>query len=230
MRVTRGPISEDDGDRTEETAGRIVVDETQRRRSRFRTRTADGEEVGVVVDGARVLSAGDVLETDDGERFVVELESLEALVVEFGTVEGETDNENEEADEHEYDPAAMVVAGHAVGNRHWDLVAHEGRVYVPTDGDTAGRRAFLEPYLPSSARITVESVEPSLFDEHEPNGGRGHSHGGDHAHSNGESDHDHGHGHSHADHDHRHTHTQPSTETTMTRKQLRRTAQEKSDE
>lgn len=208
MRVARGPV-EVEAEGNENATGRIVVDETQRRRSRFRTRTDDGDEVGVVVDGAGVLSAGDVLETDEGERFVVELESIEALVVGF---------------ENGYDPAELVVTGHAVGNRHWDLVAYEGRVYVPTDGDAAGRRAFLEPYLPPNAQITVASVEPSLFDEREPRDGERHAH----THGDADHEHSHGHGHSHTDHDQ--THTQSSTETTMTRDQLRRTAQEANDE
>jgi urease accessory protein len=203
MRVAHGPVeAEGTAD-----AGRIVVDETQRRRSRFRTRTDDGETVGVVVDGAGVLSAGDVLETEDGERLVVELEATEALVVEF-------DGAN--------DPAAMVVAGHAVGNRHWDLVAHEGRVYVPTDGDREGRTAFLEPYLPQDANVRVESVDPSLFDERrtahghgdgdgDGDGGHGHGHGHEHEHS-------HGHEHEHGEHGHDHT----NEAATLTRDRLRR--------
>ncbi|AUV80272.1 urease accessory protein UreE [Salinigranum rubrum] len=221
MRVVRGPVerADDDGER----AGEIVVDETQRRRSRFRTRTAGGEEVGVVVDGARVLSAGDVLRTEDGERFVVELEAVEALVVEF---------------DGDADPAAMVVAGHAVGNRHWDLVAHEGRVYVPSGGNAGERLAFVEPYLPPNAEVRTESVEPSLFDEsqtghgdeeggHSPEHGHGHAHSHDHEHEHGDDDghqknHDHGRAH---EHDHVHVDA-----TTMTRDRLRRTAREATDE
>ncbi|MFC7197205.1 hypothetical protein ACFQL4_25460 [Halosimplex aquaticum] len=45
----------------------VAVDETERRRSRFRTTAADGTELGVVV--ARELRDGDVLST--GERLVV---------------------------------------------------------------------------------------------------------------------------------------------------------------
>jgi urease accessory protein len=200
MRVVHGPVEADEAEGAAD-AGRIVVDETQRRRSRFRTRTDDGEAVGVVVDGAGVLSAGDVLETEDGERFVVELEATEALVVEF-------DGAN--------DPAAMVVAGHAVGNRHWDLVAHEGRVYVPTDGDSEGRIAFLEPYLPWDASVRVESVDPSLFDE------RRTAHG--HGHADGDGGRDHGHSHDHGDGDggHSHGHHHTSEATTLTRDRLRR--------
>jgi urease accessory protein len=199
MRVAHGPV---EAEGTADT-GRIVVDETQRRRSRFRTRTDDGEAVGVVVDGAGVLSAGDVLETEDGERFVVELEATEALVVEF-------DGAN--------DPAAMVVAGHAVGNRHWDLVAHEGRVYVPTDGDPEGRAAFLEPYLPRDASVRVESVDPSLFDERRT----AHGHGHGHEHEGHEHDHSHEHGDGGYEHDHSHEHGHTNEAATLTRDRLRR--------
>jgi urease accessory protein len=210
MRVVRGPV-EGAGDGT----GKIVVDETQRRRSRFRTRTADGEEVGVVVDGARVLSAGDVLQTENGERFVVELEAVEALVVEF---------------DGEADPAAMVVAGHTVGNRHWDLVAREGRVYVPSGGSAEERIAFLGPHLPPTASVRTESVDPSLFDESQTGHGSGeggHSHEHGHAHSH-EHDEDDGH---QRDHDHSHAHDPNHVDaTTLTRDRLRRKTQEATDE
>jgi urease accessory protein len=183
MLVARGPVeleADGDGDADSAVDSGVVVDDTQRRRSRFRTRTTAGEEVGVVVEDAPVLAPGDLLRTDDGRLLVVELERTEALVVDLPA--GST-------------PAAMVAAGHAIGNRHWDLVVRDGRVYVPTAGEADHRRAFLESWLPVDAEIRVESVEPTTFDD---------SHHNDHSHGHGHDGHPHEHGHGHDGHPHEH--------------------------
>jgi urease accessory protein len=198
MLVARGPVDVDvdtdtDTDTGDEPDDSVVVDATQRRRSRFRTRTSAGEEVGVVVEAARVLSAGDRLRTDDGRLLVVELESVEVLVADLPSAAN---------------PAELVVAGHAVGNRHWDLATRDGRVYVPAGdhGDDGERRAFLRSWLPAGTEIQVEQVEPGLFDDSFGNA----------------DDHDHGHDHDH-DHDHGH-------ETDVTLDDVRRAAREREEE
>jgi urease accessory protein len=84
----------------------------------------------------------------------------------------------------------MVVAGHAVGNRHWDLAIREGRLYVPTDGEAEYREDFLRSVLPEGAEIRVERVEPTVFDD-----------SSDGAHGQHDHDHDHSHEHAHS-HDH----------------------------
>ncbi|PSQ42942.1 urease accessory protein UreE, partial [Halobacteriales archaeon SW_7_68_16] len=58
----------------------VTVDDTERRRSRFRTTADDGTDLGVVV--ARELRDGDVLDAD-GRPVVVSLASVEAMVVDF---------------------------------------------------------------------------------------------------------------------------------------------------
>jgi urease accessory protein len=204
MLVARGPVGTDDvdseGDRAEENVdGSVVVDDTQRRRSRFRTRTSTGEEVGVVVEDARVLSPGDLLETDDGRLLVVELESTEALVVDLAFD----------------DPAELVALGHAIGNKHWDLARVDGRVYVPTGGEPDHRREFLRSWLPEEAEIRIEGVEPTVFDDsHHNDHGHGHIHEHDHTH---ESDHDHTHADGHgSEHEHTHAgHTHDGTDLTL---------------
>jgi urease accessory protein len=202
MLVARGPVeleADGDGDADSAVDGGVVVDDTQRRRSRFRTRTTTGEEVGVVVEDAPVLAAGDLLRTDDGRFLVVELERTEALVVDLPA--GPT-------------PAAMVAAGHAIGNRHWDLVVRDGRVYVPAAGEADHRRAFLRSWLPADAEIRVEPVEPTTFDDSHHND---HSHGRGHGHGDGHDghSHDHGHGHSHDGREHSHDHDHDDVDLTL---------------
>lgn len=131
------------------TLERLHVDETQRRRSRFRARTDAGTELGVVVPGTEPLVPGDVL-LDEDVMIVVELAESPTLAVTFDA---------------ETEPATAAVAGHAVGNRHWDLAVESGTVYVPAGPDPDTRCEMLERVLPADATIERAAVPPSLFDE-----------------------------------------------------------------
>jgi urease accessory protein len=162
---------------------RVVLSDTERRRSRVRTTTESGTEVGVVV--GRVLADGDVLETDGGDLVVVELASVEALVVDF-----------EAADD--VDATTAVALGHAAGNRHWDLAVRGSEALFPATESRDRMDATVADELPDGATVRYEAVPPSTFDDgdaadHSHADGTGHAHGhesGDHAHSNPHS-HDH---------------------------------------
>ncbi|WP_123537932.1 urease accessory protein UreE [Halosimplex salinum] len=170
---------------------RVAVDGTERRRSRFRTTTDDGTDLGVVV--TRELRDGDVLSTGD-RLVVVSLESVEAMAIDFGEV----------ADP---DRAAVTTAlelGHAVGNRHWDLAVDGERAYLPLADTRERMESTVEPHLPERATVGYEDVPPTLFDE----SGAEHSHGsGGVAHSHSHSGEGHSHSHSgEGDHSHSHAH------------------------
>jgi urease accessory protein len=171
---------------------RIEVDETERRRSRFRTTAEDGTDLGVVV--GRELRDGDVLTTGD-RLVVVSLEAVDAMVVDFGGV----------ADP---DRAAVTTAlelGHAVGNRHWDLAVEGERAYLPLADTRERMEDTVKPHLPDGATVGYDEVAPTLFDEDGGATDQSHSHDdGGHSHDHGDGGHSHGHGadghtHSHAD-------------------------------
>ena len=152
----------------------ITVGGTERRRSRFRTTTDAGTEVGVAV--GRTLRAGDVL-SGDGLVAVVELEPVEALAIDLSDAGGPM--------------TAAVELGHAIGNRHWDLAVREGTVLVPLAESEERVRATVEPHLSEGATVDTESVSPSLFDDRGPGDHSGHTHGhahGDGTHERGASD------------------------------------------
>lgn len=145
----------------------ITVDDVERRRSRFRTTAENGAEIGVVV--ARELQDGDVLEAD-GTLVVVSLAPVDAMVLEFGDVAA---------------PATGAVTGalalgHAVGNRHWDLVVEGTRAYLPLAESRDRMEATISPHLPDGARIEYESVQPTRFGGDTADG---HSVEDDHTHS-----------------------------------------------
>ncbi|GGL39390.1 hypothetical protein GCM10009037_23940 [Halarchaeum grantii] len=166
--------------RVERAATReLTLDETTRRRSRFRTETEDGTDVGVVTGKAGSLEPGDVLASDDAAALlVVGLAARDALVVDL----------------HEADatPEAMALAaklGHVVGNRHRDLAVRGASVLVALDESVERHREEVAAHLPDGATTRVEAVDPMRFDDGTPD----HAHGDDHVHEHGDThEHDHG--------------------------------------
>jgi len=188
------------------TLERIVLDDTERRRSRLRVTTEAGTELGVIVDQPE-LTAGDVLILDDDRAVVVAFEPREAFVVEFPTAEAAV--------------STAVTFGHRVGNQHWDVAVEGDTVYIPVEADRSIVEDVLGPYLPPGAATRYETVEAERFiEDDEPEGdhehgdghehGHDHGHGGDHSHDHGgDHSHDHGGDHSH-DHGDGHEHDHPS--------------------
>ena len=156
----------------------ITVDDTERRRSRFRTTAENGRQVGVVV--ARELRDGDVLDAE-GRFVVVSLKPVDAMILDFGGV-GSPETTL---------LTAVLELGHAVGNRHWDLVVEGECAYLPMADSRDRMEATIDPQLPAGATIRYDTVQPTLFDgDGEAASGDAHSHAGvdhDHSHSHHES-------------------------------------------
>ena len=173
------------------TLERVVLDEAQRKRSRFRTTTEAGTDLGVLVDRPE-LRPDDVLVLDDDLAVVVAFERREAFVVELPTGTA---------------TAAAVELGHRIGNQHWDVAVEDGALYVPREADRSIIEGTLGPYLPEGATTRYETVDAELFAEAGGTGsGRvGSDHGHEHAgrdHSHAHTGGDHGHEHEAEDHDH----------------------------
>jgi len=204
-----------------ERAGRletVVLDDTERRRSRLRVTTDAGTDLGVLVDQPE-LTAGDVLVLDDDGAVVVAFEEREAFVVEFPAAEAAV--------------STALELGHRIGNQHWDLAVEGDTVYVPVEADRAIIEDVLGPYLPAEAATRYETVGAELFTDgdsdqtadrgaehdHTDEHGHGHAHGDDRSHDHDGRSHDHddrshdhggrdhghgGHDHGHGGHDHGH--------------------------
>lgn len=142
---------------------RVVLDDTDRRRSRVRTETEAGRDLGVVV--ADELADGDVLETADGDLVVVELAAVEALAVDLADADLEA--------------ATALEVGHALGNRHRDLAVRDDTALVPVADSRERTAATVADLLPDGVSTRFETVSPSTFDDATPE----HAHGGsDHGH------------------------------------------------
>jgi urease accessory protein len=163
------------------TVERAVLDDAMRRRSRFRTTTDAGRELGVVLDG-RTPRPGDVLLETDDAIVVVAFASVPAAAVDVGD---------------DADPAGLVAFGHDVGNRHRPMAVREGTVYVALERGTTAEAGddlrSVDPRLadvvPPTAEATVERVDPSLFDDSVA--GHSHDHPDDHPHDHSHEDHAH---------------------------------------
>ena len=179
------------------TLERVVLDTSDRRKSRLRVETDTGTDLGILVDQPE-LSAGDVLFVDDDHAAVIEFDSIEAFVIELPEATGST-------------LMATAELGHRIGNQHWDVAVEAGTVYVPVEADKSIIESVLGEYLPAGAETRYETVAAEQFVDGEMmdhgHADHDHSHGDDDGHSHDHGDHDHSHGDGdHTDHDGGHSH------------------------
>jgi len=156
----------------------VVLSDTERQRSRVRTETTDGRDLGIVV--ARDLADGDVLAAEDGTLVVVELAAIEALVLDFADAD--------------VSPTAALELGHAVGNKHWNLAVREREALFPVTDSKERMEDTVADLLPADVPTRYEHVPPTTFDDD----------GADHTHGDGTGMHDDGHSHGGAGHAHDH--------------------------
>lgn len=182
---------------------RVVLDDTDRQRSRVRTTTVDGTDLGITV--GRELRNEDVLvaqdrDGGDGEQLiVVELDGVPTIELSFDDVSREA-------------LPSAVALGHAVGNRHRDLAVVDDRVLIRAEQDTNRLESLLTANLPDGVTTARTTVPPSAFDSDTNH--TGHTHSADHSHTADEqTDHSHSHEHSNHRHDHDGTHNDFSEDT-----------------
>lgn len=184
----------------------VVLDDTERKRSRLRVTTDAGTDLGVLVDQPELV-AGDVLLCNDDRAVIVAFEQREAFVIEFPAAEAAV--------------STGVELGHRIGNQHWDLAVVDDTLYIPVEADRAIIEDVLGPYIPAGATTRYETVDAERFiegsdDTAAADHGVDHDHAGDQSHDDHEHEHSHDHGHSH-DHEHDHDHTDSATATGETR-------------
>lgn len=129
----------------------VTVDPEQRKRSRVRTTTDDGTEIGIVVDDRSELESGDVLVLNDDRMIVVEFEKREVMVIEY-------------PDPESFDDVASVAKlGHAIGNHHWDLQTRDGVLYVPLSDARRIVESVVTDMLPPDAVVRYERIDSTVF-------------------------------------------------------------------
>ncbi len=178
---------------TEGTLERVVLDETDRKRSRLRVTTDAGTDLGVLVDQPE-LTGGDVLLLTDNRAVVVVLEQRDAFVIDLSTATAT--------------PTAVAKLGHRIGNQHWDLAVEGQMMYVPVEADRTIIESVLDPYIPPGATTHYRRVDASRFMDQREDSVPSHDHTADHDHS---SEHPHEADRSH-EHSHEYHHGEPADE------------------
>lgn len=151
------------------TLERVVLDASERKKSRLRVETDAGTDLGILVDQPE-LHVGDVVLLEDTRAVVVAFRSREAFVVELPEPTGET-------------LAVAVELGHRIGNQHWDIAVSNGELYVPVEADRHIIESVIGEYVPPGATTRYEEVDAELFfdendspsndkHDHTHNGGR----------------------------------------------------------
>jgi len=177
-------------------AHRTVLDATDRRRSRVRTETEHGRDLGIVV--AREFADGDVLETEGGDLVIVALATVDALVIDLAGAD--------------VGPTRALEVGHALGNRHWNLSVRGDEALFQVADTPERTEATVADLLPAEVTTRFEQVPPTTFDdetsdhthgtEYEDGHDHSHEHGHDRSHGHGSDHGDHARPHNHGDHPH----------------------------
>jgi urease accessory protein len=143
---------------------RVVLSDADRKRSRVRTTTDAGTEIGLLL-GDESLRPGDVVYADETRVVAVAFEDCEVFVADLSAVGADAST-----------LATLVELGHAVGNRHHDLAVRDGEVLLPVGEDDGRLRDTVEDHLPEAATVRRESVDPAVFDTATGGPNHGHSH------------------------------------------------------
>lgn len=161
-----------------ENSHRVVLSDVDRRRSRVRTETVDGTDLGIIV--SRELGDGDVLETEDGALVAVDLAAIEALIVDFSGTD--------------VSATAALKFGHAAGNRHWNLAMRDNKALFPVPDTRERMLDALADEFPEGVTTRFEHVPPTTFDDADaPDHDHGRNNNTGHAHSHDDGVHSHDH-------------------------------------
>ena len=104
------------------TLRRLFLSRTQMEKSRLRTETEDGLEIGLSLEPGQVLQNGDVLEINSHLIVIHQLpEKIIRVMIH----------------ENEWSPNLLVQLGHIIGNRHRPLsITSEGCIMFPIHDET----------------------------------------------------------------------------------------------
>jgi urease accessory protein len=163
--------------------GRLELPFEARQKSRFKTKLASGEEVGVMLPRGEILRGGDLVTASDGRVIEVASQPEKLFHIECGK------------------PVDLAKIAYHLGNRHVPVEVGEGYLRIAEDH-------VLERMVEGlGAKVT--HVTAPFEPEAGAYGGVGHEHGTakihDHHHHGHDHDHDH-HDHDHGDHGHDHKH------------------------
>ncbi len=130
------------------TVERVLIDASKRKRSRIRTETDQGTDLGLVVKDP--LNEGDVLLLDDERAVIVYFKPREAVVFSL-------------PEQSETSVETILELGHSIGNHHWTIAVEDKTVYIPIEADKHIIENVLDQYLPPETTIEYEFINPQKW-------------------------------------------------------------------
>ena len=146
----------------------------ERKKSRLRTSTVCGEEIGLILPRGQVLRGGILLLDESGRVIEVQAAPEKVTTVRSG------------------DPYLLTRAAYHLGNRHVPLQIGTGWLRYQHD--------HVLDVMVMGLGLIIKVEEQPFEPEDGAYAGQGHSHGHHHAHDDDEHDHSHGHSHGHHHH------------------------------
>lgn len=122
----------------------VQLQESDRAKGRIHTHASTGDAIGIIKGRDRVLSEGDIFETDHGQLVVVHLAAQTVMVLSFsGDATGQA--------------IKLIHLGHALGNHHWSILVQPDRLYVELAADPLVMEATVRSFAIPGLQIDYET-------------------------------------------------------------------------
>jgi len=127
----------------------VLLEARETQKSRLRTSTEEGTELGIVMERGSVLMDGDVLLVDDTDRLI--LVSVKPQDVMSITIDLAVDPDELIAN--------AVRLGHVLGNQHWPIKIEGATVHVPVSLDRNVMETVLRTYSVKGIQYEFKQVQ-----------------------------------------------------------------------
>ncbi|PSB34455.1 urease accessory protein UreE [Stenomitos frigidus] len=122
----------------------VQLQESDRAKGRIHAHATTGDAIGIIKGRDRVLSDGDVFETDHGQWVLVHLAAQTVMVLSFaGDANGQA--------------IKLIHLGHALGNHHWPILVQPDRIYVELAADPLVMEATVQGFAILGLQIGYET-------------------------------------------------------------------------
>lgn len=128
----------------------VQLQERDRAKGRIHAHAITGEAIGIIKGRDRVLSEGDVFETERGQLVLVHLMARTVMVLSFvGDANGQA--------------MKLIHLGHTLGNHHWSILVQPDRLYVELAADPLVMEATVKSFAIPGLQINYETKAPDIL-------------------------------------------------------------------
>ncbi|MBW4617473.1 MAG: urease accessory protein UreE [Desmonostoc vinosum HA7617-LM4] len=125
----------------------VYLSPTDSRKGRIHTRATSGTDVGIVKSRDWSLQEGDIFVTQEGKLLLIHLQEYQVMVLSF----------TEPVSNRVID---LIHLGHVLGNHHWPIIVHDGKIYVELVIDAEVIEATIRNFAIPDLQIDYEWRSP----------------------------------------------------------------------